>query len=58
MMGGRGVVGSPLEYTKIDQNSYSSITKQVCIEFVLRGSYNPIHIEVDSWKEVGVRISH
>ena len=58
MMGGRGVVGSPLEYTKIDQNGYSSITKQVCIEFVLSGLYNPIHIEMDSWKEVGARISH
>ena len=36
MMGGRGVVGSPMEYTKIDQNGYSSITKQIYIKFILQ----------------------
>ena len=58
MMGGRGVVGSTMGYTKRDQNGYSSISNQRCIRFVLGGLYNPILIKVDTWKEVGVRISY
>ena len=58
MMGGRGVVGFPMGYTKMDQNGYSGISNSRCIRFVLGGFYNPILIEVDTWKEVGVRISH
>ena len=57
-MGGRGVVGLTMGYTKMDKNGYSSISNQRCIRFVLGGLYNPILIEVDTWKEVGVRISY
>ena len=52
MIGSRGVVGSPMGNTKMEQNGYSSITDQRCIRFVLVGSYNPILIKVDTWKEI------
>ena len=58
MMGGRGVVGSPKGSTKMGQNGYSSSTNQKCIRFVLGGLYNPVLNEVDTLKEIGVRISH
>ena len=52
MIGSRGVVGSPMGNTKMEQNGYSSITDQRRIQFVLVGSYNPILIKVDTWKEI------
>ena len=47
MIGSRGVVGSPMGNTKMEQNGYSSITDQRCIQLVLVGSYNPILIKVE-----------
>ena len=58
MIGGRGVVGLSMGNTKMDQNGHSSICNQRCNRFVLGGSYNLNIMRVDTWKEVGFRISH